>query len=221
MVAINFQNNEIVIDLVYFGPPSSGKKTWIRYIHEHSAEAGQLDEHTFGEKTLRFQRPVFERIKIGERSYDLSFNFVALSYEFENTNPTPETLRNADGIVFIADSSPRMTEQNIRYRDCMKQLLNDSGIELTDGKAELEASAYYQPEAPSKKIAAIKVPWVLACNKRDLTGCRPLSDVENDLKIDDVPVFECIATEGIGVYGTFKSLEHRVMAGLSKLHLVE
>lgn len=32
MVTINFQNKEIGIDLVYFGPPGSGKETWIRYM---------------------------------------------------------------------------------------------------------------------------------------------------------------------------------------------
>jgi signal recognition particle receptor subunit beta len=218
MVAIKIQEKEIVINIVYFGPPGSGKKTWIRFLHAHSPGSSNLIEQSTGEKTLSFKLPTIERIAIDGTSYSLSFTFTGCSSDIENKNHPSEPLSQADGIVFIADSSPLMAEENILYRNYMQELLSNSGIELTDENANIDAAQFYQPGVYSKEIAATKIPWVLACNKRDRANRRPIGDLENDLKIADVPVFECIATEGIGTFGPFMSLKHRVIFGIDQLN---
>jgi len=102
-------------------------------------------------------------------------------------------LKGVDGLLFVADSSRAMLADNVESADELKKELGD-------------------------KIGS-EIPIILALNKRDAPDAMPKSELVDALDLGtNVPVYETIATEGIGVKRAFQSLAREVL--LKKLYAV-
>jgi signal recognition particle receptor subunit beta len=100
-------------------------------------------------------------------------------------------LLGADGIIFVADSSPKAMEANKQSLENLKENLIEMG----------------------KDIA--KVPLVLQWNKRDIPDAVPTEVMESELNTYKVPSFEAVASKSEGVIQTLKGISALVLESIN------
>jgi signal recognition particle receptor subunit beta len=60
------------------------------------------------------------------------------------------------------------------------------------------------------------IPYVLQLNKRDLPNAMPVDELKKQLIVKGEPVFEAIATQGVGILNTLKAVARQVLLELRK-----
>jgi signal recognition particle receptor subunit beta len=90
----------------------------------------------------------------------------------------------------VADSQEMRRDANIEAIHNLKSNLGDHGYELS------------------------ALPYVLQLNKRDLPTALPVDVLTKDLRLDNEPVFEAVATKGTGVFDTLKGVIKLVLNDL-------
>ena len=102
----------------------------------------------------------------------------------------PLLQRGADGVVFVADSQRTMQQSNVDSFKNLEENLMLQGIDLKE------------------------FPHILQFNKRDLRDLLSTEDLNESLNVFSVPIFEAIATEGIGVQESLEGIVKLVMRNL-------
>jgi signal recognition particle receptor subunit beta len=97
-----------------------------------------------------------------------------------------------DGIVFVADSQEERMDANLESIANLTENLKEQGMDLT------------------------KMPYALQLNKRDLTNIVPVDELKRELLVKGEPVFEAVATKGLGVLDTLKAVARQVLVELRK-----
>jgi signal recognition particle receptor subunit beta len=182
-VRIDFENNEIQLKLVYYGPAYSGKTTNLIQIHRLSApdtrgELLMLDTHE--DRTLYFDLlPLTFESESGVR---ISIKLFTVPGQVIHNATRGLVLQGADAVAFVADSQISQLEANDESFENLRHNLKVGGFDVQS------------------------MPIVFQYNKRDL---RPiLADKEIARIANEVPhpVFKSIATEGVGVVETLLGL---------------
>jgi signal recognition particle receptor subunit beta len=190
-MVINWGRREVNVKIVYYGPPLSGKTTNLVQIHTH------IDPHRRGElislktaedRTLFFDFLRLDLAKIGGMRPRIHLYTVPGQPLYEASRRL--VLRGADGLVFVADSSRTRVEGNRNSLASMRGHLR------------------------SFALSPDQLPLVVQLNKRDLPDALPAAELERLLELDDVPTFEAVAVQGIGVYDTLKAIIHDVIVHL-------
>ena len=101
-------------------------------------------------------------------------------------------LKGADAIVFVADSEVGKMEEN-------KESLQNLRANLAEYGLTLDA-----------------IPWVIQYNKRDLPNVYTVDELNAELNPANVPSFEAVASEGKGVFETFRGVSHLLMEKVTK-----
>lgn len=175
MAQIDFHERQLTIKLVYFGPPLSGKTSNLRALHGRVDTAGRgrlMTLDTRDDRTLFFDLlPIFFRT--GSLSFRIKVYTVPGQPMHEATRRI--VLQGADGVVFVADSSPAQATAN-----------NEAWLGL--GRALVDLG--------------MNVPIVIQYNKRDLPDAIALDGAE---RFDDPArrLYAAHATAGDGVLATF------------------
>jgi signal recognition particle receptor subunit beta len=99
-------------------------------------------------------------------------------------------LRDADAIVFVADSDPLRMEANLVAKACLA-----------------EALKFRHPEADP-------VPRVVQYNKRDLPARLPIEELEERLNAEGAPFVPAIASTGMGVSDSLKEVTRQTVKGM-------
>jgi hypothetical protein len=60
------------------------------------------------------------------------------------------------------------------------------------------------------------IPYVLQLNKRDLPNILPAAEMRSQLCRRQEPLFESVASQGIGVFETLKEIARQVLVELKK-----
>ncbi len=186
MAQINVPNAGNHYRIVYYGPPGSGKKANLLSIKAARSPVliGDLAATVLG----------------GEGSCD------SLSLELANTGVKTRVhlwavasqldarvrmraLRDAHGIIFVADRDRRRLDDN---REALQNLRNDL-------------------EALGRDFADL--PLLFQLNKGDLPDAMSAETLREELRVADVPAFEAVAREGEGV---LEALAQIVASVLSK-----
>ncbi len=183
MALINFQQKEIVVKIVYFGPASSGKTTNLRKLHEHIpaklvGELATLD--TEDERTLFFDYFPIKAGAIGRYKLKLQIYSVPGQAYYRATRKM--VLQNADGVVFVADSQASEIEHNIVAFSDLEENLRSYGVDLET------------------------FPIVIQYNKRDLDNVLPTDFLDRKLNLRGYPYCEAVAIEGKGVLEAFNGI---------------
>jgi hypothetical protein len=105
-------------------------------------------------------------------------------------------LKGCDGVVFVADSQRSMQEANRESLAQLSQHLSENGLVFAE------------------------VPLVLQYNKQDLPDLLSVDELDTDLNPANVPFFEAVASEGIGVEDTLKAVIRLVLKNLVEKALV-
>jgi hypothetical protein len=191
MVQINFADKQVNAKIVYYGPGMSGKTTNLEVIHQRAPEANRGDLtsiSTDGDRTLFFDfMPLDLGMVAGMRT---CFQVYTVPGQVYYSSTRKLVLQGVDGVIFIADSSPNMMEENL---ESMRDL-------------EANLAEYGR--------AAGELPMVIQYNKRDVPGALSIAELEEQLNTRGVPAFEAIANTGQGVFPTLKAVAAAVLDSL-------
>ena len=185
---INWKLREITLKIVYYGPALSGKTTNLEYIHAKTNPAmrGELVSlKTREDRTICFN---FLQVGLGQiRGLGPKFNLYTAPGQMCDISGRKLVLQNADGIVFVADSQAGRLQENL-----------DSLTDLEQNLGELGGA-----------LAA--VPFVVQLNKRDLPDALTVERLRRELNCNGAPLFEAVATHGVGVFDTLKAVINLVI----------
>ena len=175
MAQVDFNERQLTLKLVYFGPPLSGKTTNLRKLHEKvdALNRGRLMTlETRDDRTL-----FFDLLPVFFRSNGLSFRIKVYTVPGQPMHEATRrvVLQGADGIVFVAHSDREHLAAN-------RESWNGLGRNL----AELH----------------LRVPVVVQYNKRDLSDCIPL-DTADRFDETERTLHGASAVTGEGVLSTF------------------
>ncbi len=192
MVQINFGQKQINAKIVYYGPGMSGKTTNLEIVHQRAPQPnkGELTSiSTDGDRTLFFDfMPLDLGTVAGMRT---CFQIYTVPGQVYYNSTRKLVLQGVDGVVFVADSSAAMVEENLESMRNLEQNLAEYGKNLAN------------------------MPLIIQYNKRDLPDALPVEELNQLLNPHGAPFFEAIANSGQGVFPTLKA---RAAAVLESIH---
>ncbi len=191
MTFINYVAHEINCKIVYYGPGLGGKTTNLKYVYGITSPENRgkmISLATETERTLFFD---FLPIDLGQiRGYSTRFHLYTVPGQVFYDASRKLILRGVDGVVFVADSQEERMDANFESLSNLEQNLKEHGFDL------------------------YKIPYVLQLNKRDLPNIVPADKLQKMLQIKGEPVFEAVATQGVGILETLKAVTRQVLVAL-------
>ena len=195
MTFINLMAREINCKIVYYGPGLCGKTTNLELIYNRTkpdAKGKMVSLATETDRTLFFDyMPLDLGTVAGMRT---CFQIYTVPGQVYYNSTRKLVLQGVDGVIFVADSSEKMREQNIESLKNLEENLAEYG----------------------KSIDTL--PVVLQYNKRALPDAVSVETLEADMNQYGVPAFEAVANTGQGVFPTLKGLAAVVLRNLSQEH---
>ena len=193
MSFINYSSREINCKIVYYGPGLCGKTTNLQYIYNKTnpeAKGKMISLATETERTLFFD---FLPLSLGEiRGFKTRFHLYTVPGQVFYDASRKLILKGVDGVVFVGDSQMERMEANIESIRNLEQNLKEHGFDLAT------------------------IPYALQFNKRDLPSVVPVEEMYRTLNYKREPTFEAVATTGIGVFDTLKSVAKQILIELKK-----
>jgi len=149
---VDFAERRLTLKLVYYGPPHSGKTSNLRALH---AAVDKLNRGRLMTLDTRDDRTLFfDLLPIFFRTSNFSFRIKVYTVPGQPVHEATRkvVLAGADGVVFVADSSPDQREAN--------------------------RASWHNLTANLKAFALDRIPIVLQYNKRDLENALPIDQVD-------------------------------------------
>lgn len=179
MAKINLSERTISVKVVYYGPGLCGKTTNLVHLHRVYPEAqrGQLVKlDTETERTLFFD---YFPANLGSISgFKLKAHFFTVPGQSFYNATRRAVVDSADGIVFVADSTPTREEANVLSLENLKENLGFQGKKLDD------------------------IPLVYQWNKRDAPKALSERLLQRQLNPLGRPAVAAVAIDGTGVWDT-------------------
>ena len=183
MSLINHKAQEINCKIIYYGPGLCGKTTNIQHIFENIRpdQKGKLVKvGSENERTLFFD---FLPLAAGEvRGYKTRFHVYSIPGQTFYEVSRHFILKGVDGVVFVVDSAPDRMEANLESFEELQRALDSQGYDIH------------------------KLPLVFQYNKRDLSECVPIRELEATFNAMKRPHFEAVASRGEGVMETLQAV---------------
>ncbi len=193
MTFINYASREINCKIVYYGPGLGGKTTNLQYIYDSTAPQAKgklISLATETDRTLFFD---FMPLDFGTiRGFKTRFHLYTVPGQVYYDASRKLILKGVDGVVFVADSQEERMDANIESLCNLEENLKEHGYDL------------------------MKIPYVLQLNKRDLPNIVPVEEMKAELQRKGEPIFEAVASQGIGVFETLKAVAKQVLTELRK-----
>ncbi len=197
MVELNHRDRQIKVKIVYYGPPVGGKTTNLQILHQH-AEAARRGEmisiNSAQDRTILFD--LLPLRSAGFRGFDLRLQILAVPGQAMYATTRRLVLKNADSLVFVANSAVDRWEENLQsFREMTQNLL-------------------------AHRLDPATMPLVFQYNKRDLPQIMEMEFMDRALnarKVDSIPA---VAVRGEGVLETFSAILMRTIQDLAKRYSV-
>ena len=193
MSFINYSSREINCKIVYYGPGLCGKTTNLQFIYKKTrpeSKGKMITLATETERTLFFD---FLPLSLGDiKGFKTRFHLYTVPGQIFYDASRKLILKGVDGIVFVADSQIERADANVESFENMKENLIEQGYNLKS------------------------IPYVIQYNKRDLPNAIPVDELKKVLNAEGVPDFEAVASEGVGVFETLKTVVKLVLVELKR-----
>jgi len=193
MSLINYSSREINCKIVYYGPGLCGKTTNIQYVFNKVAPETKgklITLATEMDRTLFFD---FLPLELGTvKGFKTRFHLYTVPGQVYYDASRKLILRGVDGIVFVADSQSSRFDANIESLYNLHENLEDYKLTVQD------------------------LPFVIQYNKRDMPDVISVEDLEEELNPEGYPNIEAVATKGVGVFDTLKTVAKGILQRLSK-----
>ena len=187
MAQVDFNERQLTLKVVYYGPPLSGKTTNLKALH------GRVDDLNRGRlmvlDTKDDRTLFFDLLPIFFRASKLSFRIKVYTVPGQPMHEATRrvVLQGADGVVFVADSSPQQAGAN--------------------------AESWQNLEQNLSRLQLQRLPVVVQYNKRDLPDRVELVDADRFGQASRA-LLEACALTGEGVLRTFFALLEAVWDSL-------
>lgn len=194
MSTINFSAREINFKIVYYGPGMSGKTTNLKKIYEQvpaDSKGEMVSLATEDERTLFFD---FLPIDLGKvNGFKTRFHLYTVPGQVFYNSSRKLILRGVDGVVFVADSSPKRLRANAESLRNLRENLAEYNLKLGE------------------------IPYVIQINKCDLPDALPADMIKQVLAPKgDIQVFEAVAQEFKGVREPLRAVSQLVFEKLAQ-----
>jgi len=193
MTFINYAAREITCKIVYYGPGLGGKTTNIQYIYDRTNPAARgklISLATETDRTLFFD---FLPLDLGMvKGFKVRFQLYTVPGQVFYDASRKLILRGVDAVIQVADSQVERMDANEESVYNLKQNLKENGYNLAT------------------------MPYCLQLNKRDLSNILPVDEMMRKLRQKNEPVFEAVASKGIGVFDTLKAIAKMTLLELRK-----
>jgi mutual gliding-motility protein MglA len=193
MTFINYASREINCKIVYYGPGLCGKTTNIQYIYDRTnpgAKGKLISLATETDRTLFFD---FLPLDLGSvKGFKVRFHLYTVPGQVFYDASRKLILKGVDGVIFVADSQNERMEANEESVYNLKMNLKEQGYDLQ------------------------VIPYVLQLNKRDLPNVATVDEMVQKLQQKQEPVFEAVASKGVGVFETLKAVARQALNDLRK-----
>ncbi len=194
MAVLNYADKEINAKIVYYGPGLSGKTTNIQFIHAKLKPAHRGDLMTLSteqDRTLFFD---FLPVELGEvKGLKTRFHIYTVPGQVFYNTTRKMVLKDADGVVFVADSQRKYFNENVQSLENLIENLAEYNRQVTD------------------------LPVILQYNKRDLPDICTVAELNKVLNRYNFPIFEAVASDGIGVLQTLTTISKKVLRRLREI----
>jgi mutual gliding-motility protein MglA len=188
MSFINYSAREINFKVVYYGPGLCGKTSnleWIYKVSKPEAKGKMVSLATETERTLFFD---FLPLDLGEiRGFKTRFHLYTVPGQVFYDASRKLILRGVDGVCFVADSQEARMDANLESLENLRLNLEEQGFDLDE------------------------LPYVVQFNKRDMPEVLTMEELSSSLNPTQVPEFEAVAIQGVGVFETLKGLARQVI----------
>jgi len=177
------------LKIVYFGASLAGKSTNVKILYERLRRVGitkgdYISMETDENRTL-FVEMFLSSFRIEDQ--DIDVKVLTTPGQFRLHPLRKVIMKGVDGLVFVVDSSKE--RENINF------------LVLRETAAVLKEQGYN----------LYSLPVVVQYNKRDLPDALPVDELQPVCNPWGTEYVEAIATEGIGVVETFKSIVRRIL----------
>jgi len=195
MVDINESNRTIKAKIVYYGPAVGGKTTNLKLLQENAVQERRgmmISVNSTQERTIIFD--LLPLRTIGFRGYDLRLQVIGVAGQSMYAPSRRSALKDADGLVFVANSAVDRWEENLQTYAEMTRGLVHNGIDISE------------------------IAFVVQFNKRDLPESTPVDVMQRGLNPRGVPSFPAVARTGEGVLETFAAVLGGTVANIAARH---
>jgi mutual gliding-motility protein MglA len=194
MATLRSDEQLISFKIVYCGPALGGKTTNLTHVHSRLDPVGRgelLTLSTAADRTLFFDFLAIETEALP--GYRTLFQLYTVPGQVTYNATLQLVLRQADAIVFVADSQMDRQAENLQSMQSLETCLRLNGIALE------------------------QLPTVIQYNKRDLPNKAPVDYMEHLLNNRQTrfPSFEAEASTGLNVLATLNTVSNSL---LSRFH---
>lgn len=183
MAVVDVARKTITLKIVYYGCALGGKTTNLVTLHrltDPDSRQGLVSIATNDDRTLFFDLLPMDLGRIAGMSVKVKLYTVPGQVHYDTTRR--QVVGGADGVVFVADSSPEATKSNLWAIKNLRYNLKENGLD---------------PDT---------TPTILQWNKRDLPNARPVPEMDAELNTRRLPALEAVATVGTGVVESFAAI---------------
>lgn len=191
MALFNKTKREINAKIVYYGTPLAGKATTLQFIHRKLKPEFRGPIKTMGGQVDRMLFFDFMPPGLGEvNDYRVRFHLYTVQGEVSNPFTWKTVLKGADGVVFVADSSPESRAATRQSMESLKSFLLSYGQNLEN------------------------IPCVIQCNKSDLPDACSPEEIAGLVDGSGFTAVKSAARSGEGVLYVLSKVVKQVMKNL-------
>jgi hypothetical protein len=181
MAYVNFMQSTLRFKVVYYGPALSGKTTNLEYVHSLAKDKVELVSlDTEGDRTIFFDYMPLKLGKLG--GMETLFKLYTVPGHVKYNSTRQMVLRDADGIVFVADSQRFALPDNLESLKNLRENLAKEGVNWQT------------------------IPTMIQYNKRDLPNVMSLDGLQKELNPVGFPFIEASATQGLNIKETLSAI---------------
>jgi small GTP-binding protein len=196
MVFFNHATRQMTAKIVYYGPGLCGKTTNLNTIYgktSQKARGEMVSLNTETDRTLFFDLLPMDVGMVGGFKTKLQLYTVPGQVFYNSTRKL--VLKGVDGIVFVVDSQRPMLDACKESYQNLEENLRELGLNLGD------------------------IPMVFQWNKRDLKNVVPVEELEAVFNSRGAPTFQCVASDGTGVFETLRGVTKLALSHI-KTHVL-
>ncbi|MHA1941592.1 MAG: GTP-binding protein [Candidatus Hodarchaeales archaeon] len=168
--------------IVFYGPSLCGKTSSLAWLY-HKVDG--LEKGKFTQLADPHGRTLFFDFAPMQATTGVVFDVYTTAGQERHKHQRKIVIQGVDGILFVVDSSPDQLEEN---KESYSELKEYIGENLGDN-----------------------IPLIITLNKRDLPDALPRAKLISELELENYPIYETVATTGIGIKRAFQSLAREVL----------